>query len=47
VRSGDRVFVHGSAAAPTELLEALTARADVLAGVRIIHLQTERPALVW
>ncbi len=44
VRSGDRVFVHGAAAAPHALIEALTARAETLTGVRVIHLHTEAPA---
>ena len=44
VQSGDRVFVHGSAAAPTELLNALVARASELESVRIVHLHTEGPA---
>ncbi|MGH7997821.1 MAG: hypothetical protein ACREFX_15880 [Opitutaceae bacterium] len=43
VRSGDRVFVHGAAATPTPLLEALAARGD-LADVRIYRLHTEGPA---
>src|SRR5262245_35620913 len=44
VRSGDRVFVHGAAAAPVELIHALARRADALAGVRVTHLHTEAPA---
>jgi acyl-CoA hydrolase len=44
VRSGDRVFVHGAAAAPVELIEALAARAGDLEGVRVAHLHTEAPA---
>lgn len=44
VRSGDRVFVHGAAAAPVALIEALAARAGDLADVRVIHLHTEAPA---
>jgi acyl-CoA hydrolase len=43
VRSGMSVFLHGAAATPTPLLEALAARTD-LEGVRIIHLHTEGPA---
>jgi 4-hydroxybutyrate CoA-transferase len=43
VRSGMTVFVHGAAATPTPLLEALGARAD-LEGVRVVHLHTEGPA---
>jgi acyl-CoA hydrolase len=44
VRSGDRVFVHGAAAAPVELICALARRADDLEGVRVTHLHTEAPA---
>src|SRR5437660_268255 len=43
VRSGMTVFLHGAAATPTPLLEALAARSD-LEGVRIVHLHTEGPA---
>jgi 4-hydroxybutyrate CoA-transferase len=43
VRSGMTVFVHGAAATPTPLLEALAARTD-LEGVRVVHLHTEGPA---
>lgn len=44
IRSGDQVFVHGGAATPSILLEALTERADELRDVGIIHLHTEGPA---
>src|SRR5690349_10587645 len=44
VRSGDRVFVHGAAAAPVALVNALAARAGELEGVRVTHLHTEAPA---
>jgi acyl-CoA hydrolase len=37
------VFLHGAAATPTPLLEALAARTD-LEGVRVVHLHTEGPA---
>jgi acyl-CoA hydrolase len=43
VRSGMTVFLHGAAATPTPLLEALAARTD-LEGVRVVHLHTEGPA---
>ncbi len=43
VRSGMTVFLHGAAATPTPLIEALAARTD-LERVRIIHLHTEGPA---
>jgi acyl-CoA hydrolase len=44
IRSGDQIFVHGGAATPSVLLEALTARADDLRDVGIIHLHIEGPA---
>lgn len=43
VKSGDRVFVHGAAATPTELLDALCARDD-LRDVELYHLHTNGPA---
>jgi acyl-CoA hydrolase len=43
-RYGDQVLVHGGAAAPSVLLAALTARADQLRDVGIIHLHIEGPA---
>ena len=44
IRSGDRIFVHGGAATPSVLLEALAARAAELTNVRLIHFHTEGPA---
>jgi acyl-CoA hydrolase len=44
IRSGDQVFVHGGAATPSVLLEALTARAGELRDVGITHLHIEGPA---
>lgn len=44
IRSGDCVFVHTAAAAPTVLVDALAARAPDLRGVEIVHLHTEGPA---
>lgn len=41
VKSGDRVYIHEAAMAPTSLIEALTARADDLENVEIMHLHTE------
>ena len=41
IRSGQRVFVHGGAAAPQVLLAALTARAADLRDVELVHLHTE------
>lgn len=43
IASGMRVFVHGAAATPTPLLEALTGRED-LADVTLYHLHTAGPA---
>lgn len=43
VRSGMRVFVHGAAATPTPLIEALVRRRD-LNDVTIYHLHTAGPA---
>ena len=43
VRSRTNVFIHGAAATPTPLIEALTARSD-LEAVRIYHLHTAGPA---
>jgi acyl-CoA hydrolase len=43
LQSGQRVFVHGAAATPTELLEALCARTD-LEEVELYHLHTNGPA---
>jgi 4-hydroxybutyrate CoA-transferase len=43
IRSGMTVFVHGAAATPLPLVEALSARTD-LENVRIVHLHTEGKA---
>jgi acyl-CoA hydrolase len=42
LQSGMRVFVHGAAATPTPLLEALVRRRD-LEAIRLYHLHTEGP----
>jgi 4-hydroxybutyrate CoA-transferase len=44
IRSGQSIYVHGSSATPTLLLDALVARAPELADVRVIHLHIEGPA---
>ena len=44
IKSGDRVFVHGAAATPRQLVLAMTARASELRAVEIVHLHTEGPA---
>jgi len=43
VKSGHRIFIHGAAATPTTLIEAISARHD-LADVRIYHLHTNGAA---
>jgi 4-hydroxybutyrate CoA-transferase len=43
VQSGTRVFIHGAAATPTPLVEALSRRQD-LADVTLYHLHTAGPA---
>ncbi len=43
VKSGTNIFLHGAAATPTPLAEALAARRD-LEGVRLWHLHTNGPA---
>ncbi len=42
IQRGDRVFLHGAAATPTPLVEALCARQE-LADVRLYHLHLEGP----
>lgn len=42
IKSGHKVFVHGAAATPTPLLEALSKRSDI-SGVRLYHLHTSGP----
>ncbi|HSK92945.1 MAG TPA: acetyl-CoA hydrolase/transferase C-terminal domain-containing protein [Candidatus Angelobacter sp.] len=44
IESGQQIFVHGGAATPTSLLEALAGRAGDLHGVELIHFHTEGPA---
>jgi 4-hydroxybutyrate CoA-transferase len=43
IRSGDQVYLHCAAAAPSELLDALVARAGELTDVGVIHLHIEGP----
>ena len=43
VRSGSSVFIHGAAATPTPLVDALAARTG-LSGVRLYHLHTDGAA---
>src|SRR5471030_378362 len=42
IQSGMRIFVHGAAATPTPLLEALARRTD-LTGVTLYHMHTQGP----
>ncbi|HEX7879135.1 MAG TPA: acetyl-CoA hydrolase/transferase C-terminal domain-containing protein [Candidatus Eisenbacteria bacterium] len=44
VRSGERVFIHGVAATPGVLVQALADRAAELRNVEIVHLHTEGEA---
>ena len=44
IKSGDRVFIHSVAAAPQALIAALTADADSLQDVEVVHLHTEGDA---
>jgi acyl-CoA hydrolase len=44
VKSGDTVFLHGGAATPTPLVEALARRAAALTDVRVVSIHTEGPA---
>ena len=44
INSGDRVFIHGVAAAPQTLIRAMVDRASDLRDVEIVHLHTEGPA---
>lgn len=44
VKSNERIFVHGAAATPTPLIEALTLRHRELKQVEIVHLHTEGEA---
>ena len=43
IRSGQQVYVHCAAAAPSVLLDALVARAPELRDVGMVHLHTEGP----
>ncbi|MEO5987036.1 MAG: acetyl-CoA hydrolase/transferase C-terminal domain-containing protein [Candidatus Limnocylindria bacterium] len=44
IGSGHQVFIHGGAATPSVLLDALAARSDELRDVGVIHFHTEGPA---
>ncbi len=47
IRSGAQVFVHGGAATPSALLEALVRRADELRDVGVIHFHLRGPRHTW
>ncbi|MCX6291467.1 MAG: 4-hydroxybutyrate CoA-transferase [Bacteroidetes bacterium] len=44
IKSDSRVFIHGGAATPAPLVEAMTRRHKELRNVEIMHLHTEGPA---
>lgn len=44
IQSGERVFIHGGAATPQKLVEALTHRHNELKEVEIVHIHTEGAA---
>jgi acyl-CoA hydrolase len=44
IESGQQVFVHGGAASPSVLLEALARRSDALRDVGMVHFHLEGPA---
>ena len=44
VKNGDRIYLHGGAATPMALVEALVRRGPELTGVELVHLHTEAPA---
>ncbi len=43
IRSGDQIYVQCAAAAPSVLLDALTARAEELTDVSVVHMHIEGP----
>ena len=43
IQSGEQIYLHGAAATPSVLLDALVARASELRDVRIVHLHCEGP----
>ncbi|MEI6042804.1 MAG: acetyl-CoA hydrolase/transferase C-terminal domain-containing protein [Chloroflexota bacterium] len=44
IKSGDRVYIHSIAAAPQQLIKAMTARANELRHVEVVHIHTEGAA---
>ena len=43
IQSGEQIYIHGAAATPSVLLDALVARAPELRDVRVVHLHIEGP----
>ncbi len=43
IRSGDQIYLQAAAATPTELLDALVARAHELEDVKVVHIHAEGP----
>lgn len=43
IKSGDRVFIHTAAAAPSRLIEAMTNRHQELQNVELVSAHTEGP----
>ena len=43
IKSGEQIYLHGAAATPSVLLDALVARAPELRDVRVVHLHCEGP----
>jgi 4-hydroxybutyrate CoA-transferase len=43
IRSGEQIYIHGAAATPSVLLDALVDRAPELDDVRIVHLHVDGP----
>ncbi len=43
IKSGEQIYLHGAAATPSILLDALVARAPELRDVRVVHLHCEGP----
>lgn len=44
IKNNDRVYIHAAAAAPQELIRAMSARHEELRGVEVCHLHTEGDA---
>ena len=44
IKSGDRIYLHGAAATPNVLIQALVDRYEELENVEICHVHTEGPA---